>query len=149
GSADLNTFLENNSYIIPSPGINVYPYASFAHKWLAELDLFNSEYKKPIIAITGTVGKTSVTHLLDQLLQKYTQRVLTGGNIGIGMLDLLSHPENTDVSLLEVSSFQLELCKSFAPDLAIWTTFSENHLDRHETIDKYFDAKYRILINQS
>lgn len=154
GHADLHAFLERNTYIVPSPGINLLPHHAFAHKWLAELDLFAAQYPKPIIAVTGTVGKTSVTHLLSQLLAAYGTRALTGGNIGIGMLDLLAQDKDAEdnksnMALLEVSSFQLELCKSFAPDLAIWTTFSENHLDRHGTMNAYFSAKYAIIKNQT
>lgn len=148
GHDNLHGFLERNQYILPSPGIDLTPYPHVAHKWLAELDLFRADYKKPIIAVTGTVGKTSVTHILDQLLNAYGVSTITGGNIGTGMLDLLDHQENS-MALLEVSSFQLELCKTFAPDLAIWTTFSENHLDRHGTMTAYFAAKYAIVKNQT
>ncbi len=144
---DLMQFLERNDYIIPSPGINLHPYQAYRHKWLSELDLFAAAYKKPIIAITGTIGKTSTTHLLGQLLNAAGMTTAVGGNIGIGMLDLLAQP--SQAALLELSSFQLQLNKSFAPDLAIWTNFFPNHLDRHVNEQEYFDAKAMILAHQT
>ncbi|HZW61528.1 MAG TPA: UDP-N-acetylmuramoyl-L-alanine--D-glutamate ligase [Candidatus Babeliales bacterium] len=143
---DLQVFLERNEYIIPSPGIDLRPYSAFQHKWIAELDLFAADYHQPIIAITGTIGKTSITHLLGQLLNAAKTKTAVGGNIGIGMLDLLN--QESSCALLEVSSFQLELSKTFAPDLAIWTNFFPNHLDRHSNAQEYFDAKYQMIKHQ-
>lgn len=143
-------FLTRNDHIIPSPGIDLTPYAAFAHKWLSELDIFYTAYRKPIIAITGTIGKTSITHLTGQLLNRAGLQCAVGGNIGIGMLDLVQESSAMAArALLEVSSFQLELCKQFAPDLAIWTNFYPNHLDRHSSAQAYFDAKYNLLAQQT
>ncbi len=144
---DYESFLHNHDYILASPGIDLHPFAIYRHKFITELDLFFQEFKKPIIAITGTVGKTSVTHLLSSILAPH-KKMLTGGNIGTGMLSLLDQKDAADGALLEVSSFQLEYCNAFAPDLAIWTNFYPNHLDRHETIESYFNAKYMILARQ-
>ncbi|MFI5332937.1 MAG: UDP-N-acetylmuramoyl-L-alanine--D-glutamate ligase [Candidatus Babeliales bacterium] len=138
-------FLEHNEFILPSPGIDLRPYAHYQSKWLSELDIFAAAYKKPIIAITGSIGKTSVTHLLSTILSTQFQ-VATGGNIGTAMFDLLATP--SDIAVLEVSSFQLDLCQSFAPDLAILTNFYPNHLDRHGTEDEYFRAKGKIFSQQ-
>ncbi len=141
-------FLDIHDYILPSPGIDLRPYnKKYKDKWIAELDLFQKFFAKQIIAITGTVGKTTVTHLLSQLLAKLDVSVATGGNIGTACFNLLEYKK--DIALLEVSSFQLELCKTFAPDLAIWTNFSTNHLDRHSTEQEYFNAKYRIIAHQN
>lgn len=144
----LPSFLERNEYIIPSPGINLTPYSAYEQKWLPELDIFYEHWKKPIIAITGTVGKTSVVHLLSRILESFNYEYVTGGNIGIGMLDLLNIREKVQGALLEVSSFQLEKCKAFAPDFAIWTNFYPNHLDRHGSLDEYFKAKCHLLMYQ-
>lgn len=145
---DLADFLNRNDFIIPSPGIDLRPHTHYQHKWLSELDLFAHEFNAPIIAITGSVGKTTVTHLLAALLQKMSHRVAVGGNIGTPMLDLLEH-QPVDLGVLEVSSFQLELAQTFAPDLAIWTNFSPNHLDRHDTLEDYCAAKMRIIGQQT
>ena len=141
----LEFFLADHDYIIPSPGIDVRPYTKYAHKWLCELDLFATYWKKPIIAITGSVGKTTVTHLLSSIIQSQGVKIATGGNIGICSLDLLEQQENADMVLLEVSSFQLEHVKNFAPTLGIWTNLYRNHLDRHGTVQEYAAAKAKIL----
>lgn len=145
-TTDLPHFLEYNDHILVSPGIDLRPYQNYQHKWLSELDLFAQEYHHPIIAITGTIGKTSITHLLGQLLNFAGLSTAVGGNIGVGMLNLLATPCNA--ALLELSSFQLELTNTFAPDLAIWTNFHPNHLDRHSSADDYFNAKFRLLALQ-
>ncbi len=137
------SFLEENEIILASPGIDLHNYSQYHHKFITELDLFAQENTKPIIAITGTIGKTSITDLLSKIIQTY-EPLSTGGNIGVGMLNLLKQSDAKKV-VLEVSSFQLEQCKLFAPDLAIWTNFYPNHLDRHRTLEEYFRAKYSIL----
>ncbi|BDC34509.1 UDP-N-acetylmuramoylalanine--D-glutamate ligase [Candidatus Dependentiae bacterium Noda2021] len=144
-------FLAGCDAVLPSPGIDLRPYAAFNKIFINELDIFASEYHKAIIAITGSVGKTTVTHLLSHLLVQSGARVITGGNIGTGMLDLLDHPDasSSDYCVLELSSFQLELCKTFAPHLALWTNFFPNHLDRHGTLHQYFLAKCNILRHQT
>lgn len=141
--------LEEVDAIIASPGIDLRPYKQLSHKFIAELDIFQAFWRKPIVAITGSVGKTTVTQLLSLLLTKAGKKVATGGNIGVGMLDLLEQQEDCDYAVLEVSSFQLEWCKIFAPDLALWTNFHPNHLDRHGTLQNYFDAKFTIVAHQT
>jgi UDP-N-acetylmuramoylalanine--D-glutamate ligase len=81
------------------------------------------------------------------LLHAYDISVATGGNIGIGMFELLNNSE-AQLAVLELSSFQLELCKQFSPTLGIWTNFFPNHLDRHGTQNDYFLAKYQLLARQ-
>ncbi|OQA34613.1 MAG: UDP-N-acetylmuramoylalanine--D-glutamate ligase [Candidatus Dependentiae bacterium ADurb.Bin331] len=144
----VNDFFDQNDLILMSPGIDPRPYAQqYKHKFITELDLLSSAFTKPIIAITGTVGKTSVTHFLSTLLNR-TMRVATAGNIGIGMLDLINKQEQFDCAVLEVSSFQLEYCRQFQPHLAIITNLYSNHLDRHETVENYLAAKLHILSSQ-
>lgn len=145
---DIIKFLENNDYIIPSPGIDLRPYQDFNSKFLTELDIFYEFWNKKIISVTGTLGKTSVVHLLNKILQNYNIPVATGGNIGLAMLDLLEEKDQSEYALLELSSFQLEHIKKFKSDIAIWTNFYPNHLDRHGTLDEYFNAKLNIILNQ-
>ena len=144
---DVTAFLASHDFCIASPGIDLRPYQQYQKQFITELDIFASFWQKPIIAITGSIGKTTVTHLLSQLLSK-KMRVATGGNIGIGMLDLLAEQDNADCALLEVSSFQLEQCTAFAPTVALWTNFHPNHLDRHGTSEEYFKAKAQLLLRQ-
>ncbi len=144
----VNDFFDQNDLILMSPGIDPRPYAQhYKHKFITELDLLSSAFTKPIVAITGTVGKTSVTHFLSTLLN-HTRRVATAGNIGIGMLDLINKQEQYDCAVLEVSSFQLEYCTQFQPHLAIITNLYSNHLDRHGTLENYLAAKLHILSAQ-
>lgn len=143
-------FFNLSDFIIPSPGINISPtrYATHKNKWLPELDFFYHQFKKPIIAITGTIGKTSITHMLGNILQELSIPVAVGGNIGIPTFDLIAEQDTVDCALLEVSSFQLMHCTQFAPTLAIFTNFYPNHLDYHASEDEYFAAKCQLLSNQ-
>ena len=147
--ANLDHFLADHDYILPSPGIDLQPYHTYGHKWLSEIDIFVTDFKKPIIAATGSVGKTTIVHLLSQIITNSGYTVAAGGNIGIGMLDLLLAEKIYDYALLELSSFQLALSKKCTPDLAIITNIVANHLDRHNSLDEYIDAKFKILTNQN
>jgi UDP-N-acetylmuramoylalanine--D-glutamate ligase len=135
--------------ILPSPGVDIrFHYASIKSKLTTELDIFFTELQKPIVAITGTIGKTSITHFLSSLLQEYRIPIATGGNIGIPTLDLLDN-KTAHYAILELSSFQLEYIAQFVPDLAIWTNFHPNHLDRHASPEEYFAAKYQLIALQT
>jgi UDP-N-acetylmuramoylalanine--D-glutamate ligase len=144
----LEAFLHDHDFIVPSPGIDLRPYLQFSSKFISELDLFAASFKSPIIAITGTVGKTTSTSLLAHVLEHVGYNICVGGNIGVGMLDLLHDGQVYDYAVLEVSSFQLELSKFFAPHVALWTNFFPNHLDRHTTMADYFSAKQTMLLHQ-
>lgn len=144
----LSQFLDECDYILPSPGIDLRAYDQYQSKWLNELDLFYATWHEPIIAITGSVGKTTVTHLLSILLGFAHKRIATGGNIGTPMFDLIAQQTESDYALLELSSFQLEKIKTFAPSLAILTNFYPNHLDRHGSEAEYLQAKAQLFAYQ-
>lgn len=148
GAQHIEPFLASQDHILVSAGIDLRPYQQHAHKFMAELDLFAQEWHKPFIAITGTVGKTTVTHVLGAILNHLGRNVAVGGNIGVGLCDLLETASDAQSALLEISSFQLELSKIFAADLAIWTNFSANHIDRHGTLEAYRDAKNKLITMQ-
>lgn len=141
-------FFDVCDVVIPSPGIDLRPYPQILPKILPEIDIFQTAWHKPIIGITGTLGKTSITHLLSILLTKSGQHVATGGNIGIGMLDLIPAQDEHDIALLELSSFQLDYAQKIAPKLAILTNIFENHLDRHGSLEAYITAKTNIFAQQ-
>jgi len=149
-TTDLEQFLEHNDIIIPSPSVRLENYyKKYEQKWWPEFDIFAHYFKKPIIAITGSVGKTSVTKLLSDLLCKSGKNYLMGGNIGIACLDLVREENIASGIVLEASSFQLTHTRSFAPDLAILTNIYPNHLDWHGTEQAYFEAKARIFMYQT
>jgi len=146
---DLHQFLNEHDFILPSPGIDLRAYQAYSTKFLNEFDLFSVQWHKPIIAITGTIGKTTITHILSHLLQTAGHTIATGGNIGVAMLDLLAQQTISDYALLELSSFQLEYCAQSAPSIAVITNIYPNHLDRHGSLEQYQAAKYRISTNQT
>jgi UDP-N-acetylmuramoylalanine--D-glutamate ligase len=144
-------FFTSCDIIIPSPGINISQscYATHKDKWVHELDFFYEIFKKPIIAITGSIGKTSTTHILGHIFKALSIPVVVGGNIGIPTFDLINQQDTVDYAILEVSSFQLNYCTKFAPQLAIWTNFHPNHLDHHAHEQEYFSAKENIVAHQT
>lgn len=136
-------------YVLPSPGIDIRPYyALYPGRWLCEVDLMQAYFKKPIIAITGSVGKTTTTYLLAHLLKQHNIKAIAAGNIGMPMLEIIDQQDVLDMAVLELSSFQLEYAQSFAPHLALWTNLYPNHLDRHESMEGYFTAKLPIVSHQ-
>jgi UDP-N-acetylmuramoylalanine--D-glutamate ligase len=145
--ASTHLFFEYNDYILPSPGIPLHNYSAFNDKIITEVDILQDRYRKPIIAITGTAGKTTVTHLLQKILNLYKPTV-AAGNIGYPMLNLLTKDHGEKLAVIELSSFQLQHAQHFAPDLAIITNFFQNHLDYHSSEKEYLDAKINIFKNQ-
>lgn len=145
---ELRSFLDFNDYILPACGIDLRPYSEYQHKFLSELDLFGAQCTAPVIAITGSVGKTTTTHLLSELLKAAGKKVFTGGNIGVGLLESIKQANMAEYVVLEVSSFQLERCKTFAPDFAICTNIFANHLDRHGSMEEYVKAKFALIAHQ-
>ena len=97
-----------------------------------------------VVAITGTNGKSTTTALIGWVLNQAGLKAHIGGNIGIGALALPA-PQPGDVYVLEVSSYQLDLTHSFAPDVAILTNISPDHLDRHGGMEGYVAAKRKIF----
>ncbi len=143
----LEDFLAACDKVLPSPGVPLGEHYKYSHKFLNELDIFGEHFSGTTIAITGTLGKTTVTNQLGLLLQmQWGEQVAIAGNIGVGMLEVLGSDARRVV--LELSSFQLEHSRTFAPDIAIWTNFFENHLDRHGSLERYFNAKFNLLLHQ-
>ena len=144
---DIENFFSITDIIFASPGIDINPFKHRSH-FICELDLFTTAWHKPLIAVTGTIGKTSTTTLLANILQKQ-MHIAVGGNIGTPMLQFLEKQASYDYALLELSSWQLEHAQQLKPDIAVWTNFYPNHLDRHHTTEAYFHAKLPILRDQT
>ena len=113
---------------------------------LGELDFASIFWKGKIVAITGTNGKTSLTKFLTEAFRLEGVDAFAVGNIGMPLCQLIPDLNSSDaVAVCEVSSFQSENMEHFVPDHVIWTNMADDHLDRHENMSKYFDAKYRLV----
>jgi len=115
---------------------------------IGELELASRWVKGPIVAITGTKGKSTTTTLLGRMFKESGRNVLVGGNIGVPLSAQIEASTPETVHVVEVSSFQLETTVTFRPWIALWLNFADDHLDRHPTVDAYAAAKARIFANQ-
>ena len=105
--------------------------------------------KSPVIAVTGTNGKTTTTELLVQTLNACGQRTIACGNIGKPLSEVAGEKRSFDVLTVEVSSFQLETIRTFRPSVSLWLNFAPDHLDRYRSVAEYRAAKLRIFENQT
>jgi len=145
----MDSYLEHVEQIIVSPGIArtglfFDKVREKAIDLIGDIELFAREAKAPVIAITGSNGKSTVTELTGELLAAAGKNVLVGGNIGIPALDLLKL-ETPDLYVLELSSFQLETTFSLRPVAATVLNLSEDHLDRYDSFSDYADVKMSLL----
>jgi UDP-N-acetylmuramoylalanine--D-glutamate ligase len=101
----------------------------------------------PVIAVTGSNGKTTTATLIGLVLNAGGKRAVVCGNIGNPFSGEVSALTNTDVVVLEISSFQLEKIRTFRPKIAVITNLNPNHLDRYASFDEYAQAKKRIYLN--
>ncbi|MFT6372621.1 MAG: UDP-N-acetylmuramoylalanine--D-glutamate ligase [Gammaproteobacteria bacterium] len=109
---------------------------------IGDIELFAQVVDKPVVAITGSNGKSTVTTLLGEMIAADNKSVAIGGNLGIPALDLLQ--KTVDYFVLELSSYQLETTKSLQPLSATVLNFSEDHLDRYNSYADYIQAKLHI-----
>ena len=116
---------------------------------IGELELGWQFCRVPVIAITGTNGKTTTTELIAQMLNVCGQRTVACGNIGKPLVEAARESDDRDVLTVEVSSFQLETIRDFHPAISVWLNFAPDHLDRYRSIREYRDAKLRIFENQT
>lgn len=103
----------------------------------------------PIIAVTGSNGKTTTVTVITEILKKAGRKVVLCGNIGSPFSRHVLTLKSSDIVVLEVSSFQLETTSTFKPHVAVWINFTANHMDRHKDLEEYYSAKKRICVNQS
>jgi len=115
---------------------------------IGEIELAAQFLRGPIVAITGSNGKTTTTTLTGEIMTAGGFPALVGGNIGTPAIALAERATPESVIVLEVSSFQLETIHSFRPKVAVILNVTPDHLDRHRTFEAYVDAKARILENQ-
>lgn len=161
--ADLGSTFEVKDYslgslakvdvVIPSPGV---PPSSPLLKEalrrgipvLSEIETGFRFLKRPVIAITGTNGKTTTTTLVGKLLEGSGKKVFVGGNIGTPLIGVVNGPQDFDYAVLEVSSFQLQWIDYFRPAVSVLLNTTVDHLDYHGSFEEYRAAKERIFENQ-
>ena len=139
--------------VCPSPGVPlmshpVYVAAQATNRpVVGELDLAAAWDSRPIVAVTGTDGKTTVTTLVSMMINADGRRCMPVGNTDTPLVDALA--TNLDVFAVEASSFRLRFCTVFAPQSAVFVNFAPDHLNWHPSLDDYRDAKARIWTAQS
>src|SRR6202451_165826 len=139
--------------IVVSPGVPVDAPAlvqarNLGEPVIGEIELAARFLPGPIIAITGSNGKTTTTTLVGEIMTAGGFSALVGGNIGTPAISLAERAKPETVIVLEVSSFQLETIQTFRPKVAVVLNVTPDHLDRHRTFEAYVDAKARIFENQ-
>jgi UDP-N-acetylmuramoylalanine--D-glutamate ligase len=152
GGHRLETFLKAD-LIVVSPGVdlNLPPFQDAIKKGvqvISEIELACRFLRVPMIAVTGTNGKTTTTLLIGDMLKKDGRKVGVGGNVGEPLILFADGREVWDVLVVEVSSFQLEAIEHFRPVIAVLLNVTEDHLDRYAGFDDYIRAKARIFLNQ-
>jgi UDP-N-acetylmuramoylalanine--D-glutamate ligase len=148
--------------VVVSPGVPVHHPVFSVHpapRLLGEVELASQRSFGPMVAITGTNGKTTVTTLVAAMLEASGVWAVAAGNIGVPLLDAVTGadtpgkirgqrpPGENPVVVAEVSSFQLALTEGFHPRVATWINFSEDHLDWHPDLEHYRVSKARIWAN--
>lgn len=146
-------FLQEADLLLVSPGVNLeIPLLTRLREEglniVGELAVAAGQINVPIVAVTGTNGKTTVTTLIGEIFKKAGKSVFVGGNIGTPLYEYLMAPEGYDLVVVEVSSFQLESAGNFAPNVGVLLNISPDHLDRHHTLKQYAAAKKQLFVHQ-
>lgn len=160
GFHSIATF-ENAAMIVVSPGIPLdgEHFKRAIEKGIpirGEMDIASEYISEPLVAITGTNGKTTVTTLVSEMLRCSGLRVFTGGNIGTPLIEYMNQAGEEgrdkrlyDVVVAEVSSFQLDTAHNFSPDVAVLLNITEDHLNRYPDFRAYQDSKWSIFSGQN
>jgi UDP-N-acetylmuramoylalanine--D-glutamate ligase len=147
------TFLDQD-LIIPSPGVP----ADEAHLQAArakgisiwsEIELSYRFMKGRLIGITGSNGKTTTTSLVEHILKTTGMQTILAGNIGTPLIGCVDTMKDDTCTVVELSSFQLELIDTFRPNIGVFLNLTPDHLDRHHTLEAYGAAKARLFENQT
>lgn len=146
------TFLRQD-LIVMSPGVDlaIEPIQGALKKGariISEIELAYHFIHAPMIAVTGTNGKTTTTLLIGEMLKEDGKRVGVGGNVGEPLILFADGETAWDVLVVEISSFQLEAIEEFRPRVSVLLNVTEDHLDRYTNYQEYVDAKGRMFANQ-
>jgi UDP-N-acetylmuramoylalanine--D-glutamate ligase len=152
GGHATETFLRAEQIIL-SPGVplDIAPLRAAKEKGIpatGEMDLAVQITNTPIVAVTGTNGKSTVTAFLGELLKKAGHKTFVGGNLGTPLIEYAAAGLKADVAVVEVSSFQLDTMEGFSPLVAILLNISPDHLDRYPNYEAYVQSKLKIFKNQ-
>ena len=146
--------LTDADWVVPSPGI--YPANPILVEAvqrgipvLSELELASRFLTTPIVAITGTNGKTTVTSLTGEILRAAGKKVFVGGNIGAPLIDYVDGRQEADWAIVEVSSFQLQWAQTFHPRVAVLLNVTTDHIDYHGSFAAYREVKERLFARQT
>jgi UDP-N-acetylmuramoylalanine--D-glutamate ligase len=153
GGHRTETFLKQD-IIVVSPGVdlNIDPIQKAIRRGvrvISEVELAYQFIHVPILAITGTNGKTTTTLLLGEMLKEGGRRVGVGGNVGEPLILFADGGDRWEVLVVEISSFQLEAIEDFRPRTSVLLNITEDHLDRYSSYTDYIEAKVRIFANQN
>jgi UDP-N-acetylmuramoylalanine--D-glutamate ligase len=145
--------LSGADMVIPSPGVppgNEILQAAIREKIpvISEIELAYRFLKIPLVAITGTNGKTTTTSLLGKILSRAGKKVFVGGNIGNPLIEYAGTEQKDDYAVVEISSFQLQWTAQFRPFVAILLNVTPDHVNYHGSFDEYRRIKTRIFVNQ-
>lgn len=133
--------------VIPSPGIPQEKVPTDAQRVWGDIELAYRTSDVPMIAVTGTNGKSTTTSLIEAMLTGAGIQAVAAGNIGIPILDVLDpSPEQI---VVEVSSFQLETVEAFRPAISVLLNITPDHLDRHGSLESYISTKARVFSQQT
>jgi UDP-N-acetylmuramoylalanine--D-glutamate ligase len=146
-------FLREADLVIVSPGIAqdhevIRKLQAIGVRVAGELAVAASQLRMPVVAITGTNGKTTVTSLIGEIVRESGRKVFVGGNIGTPIFEFLRGGSEAEIMVLEVSSFQLEMAGDFTPDVGVLLNITPDHIDRHGSLDAYASAKMELFRHQ-
>ena len=139
--------------VVISPGVphTIEPLKKIRRKGvpvLGEVELASRYIREPIVAVSGTNGKTTTTRLVGEMLERSGRRVFVGGNIGCPLIDHVAQNKPVDTVVAEISSFQLDTIESFRPRIAVLLNIAADHLDRYPDLAAYARSKARLFENQ-
>jgi UDP-N-acetylmuramoylalanine--D-glutamate ligase len=135
-------------WVVVSPGVPLSSLAGCAAPVVGEAELAFGHLAAPVVAITGTNGKSTTTALVGEMLKAWGKNVFVGGNLGTPLSEAALGGERWDWIIAEMSSFQLETIRTFRPGIAVLLNIVPNHLDRYAGFPEYRAAKLRIFLNQ-
>ncbi len=143
---------EQADLIAVSPGVSLdceplRRAASCGIPLLGEIEIAAREINVPIIGVTGTNGKSTVTSLIGKIMQAWNKKIFVGGNLGTPLIEACS--AELDGVVVELSSFQLETIDQFHPAIGLLLNLSPDHLDRYSDLQSYYQAKLRLFHNMT